>query len=120
MTYLERMKAILSEKTLQEGTDKTDKSPSVGPSVGFVGFVGFVGDRGKRFCDDESATEGQSGLTPTPYECNIAASPDPADFFDHRCTVCGQPARFGYDVCLLHGELGRWFCAAHRPEAGRA
>ena len=112
MTYLERMKAILSEKTLQEGTDKTDKSPSVGPSVG------FVGDRGKRFCDDESATEGQSGLTP--YECNIAASPDPADFFDHRCTVCGQPARFGYDVCLLHGELGRWFCAAHRPEAGRA
>jgi hypothetical protein len=26
----------------------------------------------------------------------------------------GQPARFG---C---GEEGRWFCAAHRPEAGRA
>jgi hypothetical protein len=28
--------------------------------------------------------------------------------------ACGQPARFG---C---GEEGRWFCAAHRPEAGRA
>jgi hypothetical protein len=36
------------------------------------------------------------------------------------CSVCGQPARFGYGVRLLRGEEGRWFCAAHRPEAGRA
>ena len=51
---------------------------------------------------------------------SVAASPAPASFFDHRCSVCGQPARFGYEVRLLHGEEGRWFCAAHRPEAGRA
>jgi hypothetical protein len=50
----------------------------------------------------------------------LAAPPVPASFFDHRCTVCGQSARFGYGVRLLHGEEGRWFCAAHRPEAGRA
>jgi hypothetical protein len=35
---------------------------------------------------------------------------------DRRCSVCGQSARFGYGVRLLHGEGGRWFCAAHRPE----
>jgi hypothetical protein len=50
----------------------------------------------------------------------VAGSPVPASFFDHRCSVCGQPARFGYGVGLLRGEEGRWFCAAHRPEAGRA
>ena len=50
----------------------------------------------------------------------LAAPPVPASFFDHRCSVCGQPARFGYEVRLLHGEEGRWFCAAHRPEVGRA
>src|ERR1700722_19126235 len=48
----------------------------------------------------------------------LAAPPVPASFFDHRCAACGQPARFGYDVRLLHGEEGRWFCAArhHSPE----
>jgi hypothetical protein len=51
---------------------------------------------------------------------SVAASPVPASFFDHRCSACGQPARFGYEVRVLHGEEGRWFCAAHRPEAGRA
>jgi hypothetical protein len=51
---------------------------------------------------------------------SVAASPAPASFFDHRCSACGQPARFGYEVRLLHGEEGRWFCAAHRPEARRA
>jgi hypothetical protein len=50
----------------------------------------------------------------------LAAPPVPASFFDHRCSVCGQPARFGYDVYLRRGEEGRWFCAAHRPEVGRA
>jgi hypothetical protein len=50
----------------------------------------------------------------------VAGSPVPASFFDPRCSVCGQPARFGYGVGLLHGEEGRWFCAAHRPETGRA
>jgi hypothetical protein len=39
---------------------------------------------------------------------------------ERLCSVCGQPARFGYGVLLLRGEEGRWFCAAHRPEAGRA
>jgi hypothetical protein len=39
---------------------------------------------------------------------------------ERRCSVCGQLARFGYDVRLLHGEEGRWFCAAHRPVSGNA
>jgi hypothetical protein len=36
---------------------------------------------------------------------------------EHSCFACGQPARFGFDVRLRQGEEGRWFCAAHRPEA---
>ena len=51
---------------------------------------------------------------------SVAASPVPASLFDPRCSVCGQLARFGYGVRLMHGEEGRWFCAAHRHEAGRA
>jgi hypothetical protein len=33
------------------------------------------------------------------------------------CMVCGQPARFGFDVHLRLGRVGHWFCAAHRPQA---
>jgi hypothetical protein len=36
---------------------------------------------------------------------------------EHSCFACGQPARFGFDVRLRQGEGGRWFCAAHRPQA---
>jgi hypothetical protein len=39
----------------------------------------------------------------------------PAGTVEYRCSVCRQLARFGYGVRLLHGEEGRWFCAAHRP-----
>jgi hypothetical protein len=59
------------------------------------------------------------GARPTEIS-SVAAPPVPASLFDQRCSVCGQLARFGYGVRLVHGEEGRWFCAAHRPEAGRA
>jgi hypothetical protein len=39
----------------------------------------------------------------------------PPSFYDHRCDVCGQRARFGYGVRLLHAQEGQWYCAAHRP-----
>ena len=64
----------------------------------------------------EITQAGNRGARPA----EISSVAAPASFFDHRCSACGQPARFGYEVRLLHGKEGRWFCAAHRPEAGRA
>jgi hypothetical protein len=50
----------------------------------------------------------------------VATSPTPSDL-TCRCSVCGQPARFGAGVRLREGRERRWFCAAHRPqEAGRS
>lgn len=36
--------------------------------------------------------------------------------FLHYCE-CGAWGVFGYDVDLVAGRLGRWYCGAHRPEA---
>ena len=35
--------------------------------------------------------------------------------FMHFCCRCGRFAPFGYGVHLRAGQLGRWYCAAHRP-----
>ena len=32
----------------------------------------------------------------------------------HACD-CGKWGYFGYDVMLLKGRTGKWFCAEHRP-----
>jgi hypothetical protein len=36
----------------------------------------------------------------------------------HYCEKCGALAPFGYGVSLRRGRLGRWYCAAHRPQGG--
>jgi hypothetical protein len=38
---------------------------------------------------------------------------------EHFCMECGRLAPFGYGVRLRHGQLGQWYCAAHRPEERR-
>ena len=35
--------------------------------------------------------------------------------FLHFCAECGVYGAFGYGVNLRAGQLGRWYCAAHRP-----
>jgi hypothetical protein len=35
--------------------------------------------------------------------------------FLHFCAECGAYGAFGYGVKLRAGQLGRWYCAAHRP-----
>ncbi len=35
---------------------------------------------------------------------------------EHFCVECGRLAPFGYGVRLRMGQLGRWYCAAHRPQ----
>jgi hypothetical protein len=42
-------------------------------------------------------------------------TPAPAIAFMHYCH-CGRWGAFGYDVDLLRGRLGRWYCAEHRRE----
>jgi hypothetical protein len=37
--------------------------------------------------------------------------------FLHFCCRCGRFAAFGYGVRLRAGQLGRWYCGAHRPSA---
>lgn len=34
----------------------------------------------------------------------------------HFCTECGSWGAFGYGVSRRAGRLGRWYCAAHRPQ----
>ena len=34
--------------------------------------------------------------------------------FVHAC-YCGKWGFFGYDVMLMKGRTGTWFCAEHRP-----
>jgi hypothetical protein len=36
--------------------------------------------------------------------------------FEHFCMECGRFAHFGYGVRLRMGQLGRWYCALHRPD----
>jgi hypothetical protein len=33
----------------------------------------------------------------------------------HFCVQCGAYGPFGYGVNLRAGQLGRWYCAKHRP-----
>ena len=36
--------------------------------------------------------------------------------FLHFCVECGAWGSFGYGVNLRADQLGRWYCAAHRPQ----
>ncbi len=36
----------------------------------------------------------------------------------HFCAECGAWGAFGYGVNLRARQLGRWYCAAHRPQVG--
>jgi hypothetical protein len=35
---------------------------------------------------------------------------------EHWCAVCGVEAAWGYEVHLLAGEMGEWYCGLHRPD----
>lgn len=36
--------------------------------------------------------------------------------FEHYCAVCGAWGTLGFGVNLLKGEVGTWFCRAHKPD----
>jgi hypothetical protein len=36
--------------------------------------------------------------------------------FVHFCAECGRWGAYGYGVNFRAGRLGRWYCAAHRPQ----
>jgi hypothetical protein len=40
------------------------------------------------------------------------------DLYLHFCAECGAWGAFGYGVNFRLGRLGRWYCAANRPQGG--
>ena len=76
------------------------------------------------------------GLTPAPVRCERITQPEvgtshleqqcvarrglvketEGGALLHYCEKCGAFAPFGYGVSLRRGRLGRWYCAAHRPQ----
>jgi hypothetical protein len=81
-------------------------SSSSAPGMLFFCFDGGQGALMPRACP------APRHFTPIPVS-TTCASPAP----EHRCTVCGQSAPFGYGVSLRHGREGEWYCAAHRGQA---
>jgi len=53
-------------------------------------------------------------LKPEPEPARVE-TPAPAIAFMHYCH-CGRWGAFGYDVDLVHGKTGRWYCTEHRRE----
>lgn len=45
-----------------------------------------------------------------------AKQPDRQPMPEHTCTICQGRASFGYDVKLLHGREGTWYCYQHWPD----
>ena len=35
---------------------------------------------------------------------------------EHFCVVCGKPAIWGFNVSILKGKPGTWYCSEHKPE----
>jgi hypothetical protein len=65
-----------------------------------------------------SAADGEPSLS-EPCAARVGRVEDRLDGrFLHFCTECGAWGSFGYGVSLRAGQLGRWYCAAHRPQEG--
>jgi hypothetical protein len=58
--------------------------------------------------------EGEPGLE-LPCAARRGRVQDLEGVFLHFCAECGAYGAFGYGVNLRAGQLGRWYCAAHRP-----
>ena len=58
--------------------------------------------------------EDEPGLE-LPYAARRGRVQELEGVFLHFCAECGAYGAFGYGVRLRAGQLGRWYCAAHRP-----
>lgn len=62
-----------------------------------------------------SPAESEPGLSqPCPARRGRVETRD--GLFLHFCVECGAWGAFGYGVNLQADHLGRWYCAAHRPQ----
>jgi len=69
-----------------------------------------------RFERTVSPAEGEAGLE-KPCAARRGKVEEREDgVFLHFCTDCGAWGAHGYGVNLRAGRLGRWYCAAHRPQ----
>jgi hypothetical protein len=60
------------------------------------------------------ASDGEPGLE-QPCVARRGRAQELDRVFLHFCADCGAYGAFGYGVNLRAGQLGRWYCGAHRP-----
>jgi hypothetical protein len=63
-----------------------------------------------------SPAEGEPGLEMPCASRRMRVEVRPDGLLLHFCAECGAWGAFGYGVNLCAGRLGRWYCAAHRPQ----
>ena len=64
--------------------------------------------------DDKRKPEEQPPPPPAdPGQTNAAF--DERGMLVHVCNTCGADASFGVGVAIRKGDLGLWYCRAHRP-----
>jgi hypothetical protein len=95
---------------------------SVGNSVAVWDYwESAVGERQQlaRTPISESVTdsaEGEPGLE-QPCAARRGRVQEKDGVFLHFCVECGRFGPYGYGVRLRAGQLGRWYCREHRPQA---
>jgi hypothetical protein len=119
---------------------KAPNASKVSPSESAKGeTLGGLGTLGASNHETETLTsEPQSAklLAPSPWFARVASPGEGEPNFDapcgarrgrverreglflHFCMDCGAWGAYGYDVNLRAGQLGRWYCALHRPRDG--
>ena len=119
---------------------KASKAPKVDPSeraksetLGGLGALGASNHGIESLLAERRSAE---VLAPSPWFTRVAPPAEGEPNFDapcgarrgrienreglflHFCIDCGAWGAYGYGVNLRAGQLGRWYCAVHRPRAG--
>jgi hypothetical protein len=68
----------------------------------------------------ERPAEGEPGLEVPCAARRGRVEERPDRTFLHFCHECGRWGSYGFGVALRSGQLGRWYCAAHRPGSLKA
>jgi hypothetical protein len=64
---------------------------------------------------DETSTQSAAAALGSDQPCVAPVGRVHDNPWTHLCAMCGRFGPFGYGVRVRDGQLGRWYCAAHRP-----